>query len=159
MKERLAQARTTFGALLLAFRIMAFERCRAAGTVVGAAFTLPFVLVAFTVSAMAGAVVVVVAVAGTVLLTRRFCRNRAWLVRPGDTVEYAVVGDADGFRQRFERGTVVERMDTETLRRTGRYDETLMAGQNTFFLVAAKEGVRVVALEWITGIEIGPDME
>ncbi|WP_345972329.1 hypothetical protein [Sulfurimonas diazotrophicus] len=144
--------------IVLAFRVIAFEKTDEAALVAWGALTILVAAVTFTYTAAAGGA----ALLGMGVLwfgIRGWARrNRCRLVRTADRVEFADIDTAaDAYRQGFTVGVVLRRMETEDVKRTGEYDEALMAESRWFFVVSAPGKTRIVPCERIVGIEI--DME
>ncbi|UFS62103.1 hypothetical protein LOH54_10635 [Sulfurimonas sp. HSL-3221] len=141
--------------LVLAFRVIAFEKIDEAAFVVWGALTIFVAAVAFTYTVAAGGV----ALLGMVTLwfgVRGWARkNRCRLIRTADRVEFADVDTAaDDYRQGFSTGVVLRRMETEDVKRTGEYDEALMAESRWFYVVSAPKKTLIVPCDRIVGIEI-----
>ncbi|MHC3995213.1 hypothetical protein ACXWTF_10320 [Thiomicrolovo sp. ZZH C-3] len=141
--------------LILAFRVIAFEKSDEAALVVWGALTVLVAAVAFTYTVVAGGAALLLM--GTLWFgVRGWARqNRYRLVRTADRVEFADIDTAaDDYRQGFSTGVVLRRMETEDVKRTGEYDEALMAGSRWFFVVSAPGKTRIVPCERVVGIEI-----
>jgi len=142
--------------LLLAFRVIAFEKTDAAAAAVWLPLALLIVLPSVLHSAAAGTAAL--AAAAALFFGMRFWarRNRFRLIRTADRVEFADVdaGDADERRQRFATGVVLRRLESEAAGRMQGYSAELMEESRCFFLVASAQKTRIVPFEWIVGIEI-----
>ena len=142
--------------VLLALRVIAFEKIDTAVLVVWGCLTLPVLLIALPYGYRSA--VVILAVAGVLFfLLRRWAReNRFRLIRPSDRVEFADVNGSEEETplQAFEKGVVLRRMPRETIEQTAAYDPQLMERSRWFYAVATPSGMRIVAYEWIVGIEI-----
>jgi len=141
--------------LLLVFRVIAFEKTDAAAFAVWGALTLFAMLSGFAVSPAGGATALLLMTLFWFAVRGWARRNRCRLIRTADRVEYADTDTAaDDFRQGFVTGVVLRRLETEDVKRTGEYDEALMAGERWFFVVRASEKTRIVPCGRIIGIEI-----
>lgn len=140
--------------LILAFRIIAFEKTGETVLLLWAGPALITVLVFFMYSVISG-----IAAMGVTLLLyyglRRWAlTSRFRLIRPGDRIEYAKVTENDeGHRQQFEAGIVHQRLTREDAERTGKLKTDLMGMSKWFYLVSSDKQTRIVPLEWIVSIE------
>lgn len=156
--SRFAQWLHYFRSLLLAFRVVAFEKPGLASALAWLPFATLFILVAWSVSPAAGGIVSVAALAAYFGFRRWCVRNIYRLVRPSDRIEYAVMGtENEGYRQSFEEGFVIRTMHRDDVRRSGALPDDLIEGSEHFFLVRTRKKNRIVAFDWITGIEIDND--
>jgi membrane protein implicated in regulation of membrane protease activity len=146
--------------LFLAFRVIAFEKTDASVFVLWAAVTI-FAVAVFLMHSLPSAAVALIVMAVLFFVIRGWARrNRFRLIRTADRVEYA---DADSgeheYRQRFDTGVVLQRLNTEDVKRTGEYDTDLMEESRWFFVVRSPQKTRIVPSEWIVGIELEPATE
>lgn len=141
--------------LILALRIIAFEKSGETVLLLWAGPALMAVAVCFLYSAVCG-----FTAAGVTLLlyygARRWAlANRFRLIRPGDRIEYANMMQKDeGYRQRFETGVVLKRLTREDVARSGGLDAEQREMSRWFYLVRSGRHTRIVPLEWIVAIEI-----
>jgi len=144
--------------LLLALRIIAFEKSDAVVCIVWAAAALPVVLALTMTSLLDGTAALAAAVVLFFPLREWGRRNRYRLIRTADRVEYA---DTDRFEesriQRFASGVVLRRLGLGEMKMTGQYDPELMEGERWFFVVSSPGATRVVPFGWIVGIDIGAE--
>ena len=141
--------------VLLALRMIAFEKTVETAAGVWSALTLLIVLPLLAVSVTAG-----VSAAGLMGLLffpfrRWMISNRYRLIRTADMVEYAeTMTDENDYRQRFTAGVVLHRMKRQDVVRTGKYDPERMEGCRAFFMIRSSAGTYIVPAESIVGIEI-----
>jgi len=141
--------------VLLALRIIAFEKTDEAAAVVWSVLTLPVLIASFFYSPREG-LVVLAAVWLSFFVFRNWARrNRYRLIRTADRVEFADAGvDENDYRQRFLSGVVLRRMGPEDVKRSGEYDTALMEGTLQFFLIRSSDRTKIVPSEQIVGIEL-----
>ena len=141
--------------VLLALRIVAFEKTDETALAVWSALTLLTVLPVWAVSMPEG--LAALGVMGVLFFAfRRWARrNRSRLVRTADRVEFADAKmDENDYRQRFLTGIVLRRMGREDVKRSGEYDPALMEESRWFFIVRSAERTHIVPGEQVVGIEI-----
>jgi len=141
--------------VVLALRIVAFEKSDEAAAVVWTALSLPLLITSFVYS-LGDGFATLVAVWFLFFIFRKWARrNRFRLIRTADRVEFAdAETDENDYRQRFLTGVVLRRMGIEDVKRSGEYDTELMEGGSRFFLVRSPERTRIVPAERIVGIEL-----
>jgi hypothetical protein len=141
--------------VLLALRIIAFEKTDETALAAWAALTLLTVLPLATVSLQSGLVALAVMGVFFFAFRRWVRRNRARLIRTADRIEFAdVQTDEQDYRQRFLSGIVLRRMREEDVKRSGEYDPALMEGSHRFFIVRSADKTRIIPEAQIVGIEI-----
>lgn len=142
--------------VLLALRIVMFEKTDESALGVWAVVTLPLTAVPYVTSGAFEAFSILGVMAVLFFFFRRgMRRNRFRLVRVADRVEYADVStEEEAYRQRFITGVVLQRMGVEDVKRSGKYDSETMEGEKHFFLVRSSSGTRIIPIELIVGIEL-----
>jgi len=146
--------------LLLAGRIIVFEKTDTAAALVWTGVTLTVALIAAAYSTPLG-----LGVAG--MMGILFFGFRGWvrrqryrLIRTADRVEYAEFGSGEtDYRQRFVSGVVLQRLGRDDVKRTGGYDAQLMDESKWFFIVKSPKQTKIVPFEWIVAIEIDEGMD
>lgn len=140
--------------LWLVFRVILFEQLTPAFDVAWGFVTVVTAIVVAMEDMRTGLVVTVVGAVFYRPLKRYLLRNKQWLIRRGDSVEYSVPSDED-VMQRFETARVLRRMSREHVRRAGSFDADHLDFYEHFFLVDTGETNRVIPYEWIVSIETG----
>lgn len=141
--------------VLLALRVVAFEKTDEAALTVWSALTLFVVLPFLTISVPEGLGALAVMAALFFPFRGWARRNRARLIRTADRVEFAdAETDENDFRQRFLTGVVLQRMGKADVERSGEYDPALMAESRWFYLVRSAQKTQIIPSERIVGIEI-----
>ncbi len=142
--------------VLLALRIIAFEKTDETALAIWGVMTLPLTVVFFIITTLGTALAVLGGMAVLFFPFRLWMRrNRFRLVRVADRVEFADAEVAeDAYRQHFLNGVVLQRMGVEDVKRSGKYSEETMGGEKHFFLVRSRAGTRIIPVELIVGIEL-----
>ncbi len=148
----------TLRSIVLAFRVIAFERFGMVVLTIWAALSLLIVLPVAVVDPSAAAVVAAAAALLYPLVRKAADTRRHRLIRIGDRIEYARTDDDEDYRQRFAVGAVLRYLDAEEVRRTGMYDPLRMEDARHFYLVGSADATDVVTFDQVVGIEIdGPE--
>jgi hypothetical protein len=142
--------------VLLALRIIAFEKTDETSLGIWTAVTLPVTVVLFATSVPSAAFIFLGVMTAFFFVFRRgMRRSRFRLVRIADRVEYADVSTTeDDYRQRFTTGVVLQRMGPEDVKRSGKFDPDTMGEAKHFYLVRSRSGTRIIPFEMIVGIEL-----
>ena len=141
--------------VLLALRVIAFERTDEAALTVWTGLTLLAVVPLLAVSIPSGLAALGIMVVLFFAFRRWARRSRSRLVRTADRIEFAeTMTDENDFRQRFLTGVVLRRMGKKDVQCSGEYDPALMEQSRWFFIVRSADGTRIVPEDQVVGIEI-----
>ncbi|GEM_PF-5909731 len=135
--------------ILLALRVVVFERFRLAVAVVWGTISITISIFIAVINPYIALVYLLVATLMYEQIFRLLATYKHHLIKMGDTVEFIPKQDESSYIQKFSRGVVIQRVDPKDIE----IPDAQGLYEHLFLLRTAKETV-IVAFEHIVSIEI-----